>query len=132
MTDLKAICPVCDNDIVIPDRTIKIAVKRKADTGGRVLLTCPECCRVLVPEGDVPAEEKYLTQWIVQMAEDDNWLPCIPMLDPMHEKMPTGYVSHHGVKEYRSGAGDEPLTRRAYMLEYGIDPECSLKQQRGG
>jgi len=96
------------------------------------MLPCPECCRVLVPDEAVPGGEGELIQWIAAKDEDDNWLKCIPMLDPMHEKMPSGSVEHHGVKEYRAGAGDEPLTKRAYMVKYGIDPECSLKKQRGG
>ena len=131
MPDIETICPVCDNDITILERAIKIAVKRRADTGGRVLLTCPECCRVLVPDEGAPEGEAELIQWIAAKAEEEGWLPCIPMLDPMHEKMPSGSVTHHGVKEYRAGKGEAMLTRRPYMLKYGIDPECSLKKQRG-
>lgn len=132
MADIETICPVCDNDITILERAIKIAVKRRADTGGRVLLTCPECCRVLVPDEGAPEGEAELIQWITTQAEEEGWLPCIPLLDDTLARMPSGSVSHHGVKEYQPGGGNEKLTRRPYMMKYGIDPECSLKQQRGG
>ena len=132
MSNIESICPVCDADITISERDIKIAVKRRGDTEGQILLTCPACCRVLVPNEGAPEGDAELIQWIVQQAEDGGWLPCVPMLDPMLEKMPAGYVEHLGVKEYRPGAGDDPLPRRAYMLKYGIDPECSLRKQRGG
>ena len=132
MSDIVSICPVCDADITISEREIKIAVKRRADTQGTVLLTCPACCRVLVPDEGAPEGDAELIQWIVQQVEDEGWLPCVRMLDPVLEKMPAGDIEHRGVKEYRPGSGDDLLPRRAYMLKYGIDPECALRRHRNG
>ncbi len=105
MPDLSVICPVCDKDIVIPERAITIAVKRRSETGGKILLSCPECCRVLIPAEDVPTADTELRQWIVEKAETQNWLECIPLLDDIVAKMPSGFVEHHGVRQYRPRRG---------------------------
>jgi len=127
MTDeLKGItidCVVCEKETTITARDIKLAIQHKKDTGGLILVSCNECCRVLVmPEG-IPQDGAELEEWIVQAAEDpDDYCRCVPMLDSTQERIPAGSYADLGVTFYRPGGGGQPLKKRPYMYNYGIDP----------
>lgn len=45
MAKLTTICPVCENDISIESRDIKLAVMQKGKTGGKTIIGCPACAR---------------------------------------------------------------------------------------
>lgn len=117
----ESICPVCEEDIVIEERDIKRAEMHKGEAGGLILVGCPNCCRALV------ISEEVFRQFEAEPNEDDTWLPCLE-LEGVVAKMPTGYESHMGVKEYKPGGGGDSKPRFAYMIAYGIDPACALKK----
>ena len=120
MAKLVTICPVCENDISIASREIQLAVRQKGKTGGKTIIGCPACARVLVIE-DAP--EKNISQWVEKVSADDDWLGCIPLMDPEQAKIPTGTVGDLAFLRYKPGGGGEPLPRREYMVRYGIDPK---------
>jgi hypothetical protein len=128
MTSLKTLCPVCESDIEIPSRDIQLAVKQKGKTQGKAVVGCPACARVLVVE-DVP--EKDVSQWIETVSESDDWLGCIPLMDPEQAKAPTGYIGDLAFRRYKAGQGGEPLPRREYMMAYGIDPVIHIALNPG-
>jgi hypothetical protein len=125
MTDIETICPICEKDITIKARDIKLAVQHIKETNNKLLVGCPECCRVLLIPEKLP-EGGYLDEWIATIAENDDWCGCVPLLDPTQAKIPNGSYSDLGVTMYRPGSGGAPMRKRAYMLLYGIDPECHL------
>jgi hypothetical protein len=119
MTDLETICPVCEEDITISSREIALAIQHKKSTGGRTLVSCPECSRALVlPEG-IPATEDYIEVWIGNI--DD--VLCVPMRNDEDIRLPNGFVDNVGKKAWRPGGGGPALAKRPYMFKYGIDPE---------
>jgi hypothetical protein len=121
MGDLEVLCPVCENDISISAREMKLALSHKKETGGKPIVSCPECCRcLLLPE--MPENGADLEQWITDVSD----AVCIPMLDDEYIREPTGYSSHLGVRVYTSGAGETGLPKRTYMFKYGINPECAI------
>jgi hypothetical protein len=127
---MKAICPVCDKDIEIGERDIKIAVQHKAETQGMNLVSCPECCRVLVLPNDLPVDGDQLRQWISENEDSDDWLGDLCNLKGIVASKPTGFIEELGVREYRPGSGSKPLPKRKYMLAYGINPACA-QDKRG-
>lgn len=102
MAKLTTICPVCESDISIASRDIKLAVMQKGKTGGKTIIGCPACARVLVIE-DAP--ETGVSQWIEKVAESDDWLGCIPLMDPEQAKIPTGYIGDLAFRRYKPGQG---------------------------
>lgn len=131
MAALKTICPVCESDISIAGKDIKLAVMQKAKTAGKPLVGCPACARVLVIS-DAPDTD--VSQWIEKVSESDDWLGCVPLMDPEQAKIPTGYIGDLAFRRYKPGQGGEPLPRREYMVRYGIDPKihCELNPGLGG
>ena len=59
MAKLTTICPVCENDISIESRDIKLAVMQKGKTAGKTIIGCPACARVL----DCPWSEEFEMEW---------------------------------------------------------------------
>jgi len=129
MPNIEIICPICEKDISLTEREIKLAVRAKKDTGGMILVSCPECCRVLRIASEVPDD---ITEWIAEAAEDpDQCCPCVPMLDSTQEQIPNGSYADLGVTFYRPGNGGKPMKKRAYMTTYGINPECHMAKNPG-
>jgi hypothetical protein len=131
MADLKSTCPVCDEDIIISERAIKLSVMHMGETAGNALVGCPNCCRVLILPG---VDGANLDQWISdydKKQESGDWLECLPFLDDMNAKEPNGFIEELGVKKYTPGDSTQAIPRRAYMVAYGIDPECALAKMRG-
>lgn len=120
MAKLTTICPVCENDISIASRDIKLAVMQKDKTAGKTIIGCPACARVLVIS-DAP--EKDISQWVEKVSADEDWLGCIPLLNPDQAKIPSGTTGDLAFIQYKPGGGGEPLPRREYMVRYGIDPK---------
>ena len=128
VTEINTICPVCEKDITITEHDIQLAVQHKQDTGGNVLVTCPECCRALV----VPnVNETDITEWVISIAQRDDWNGCVPMLDDTEIRKPSGSRGDLGVLEYIPGNGGPALRRHAYMFTYGIDPACHMAKNPG-
>lgn len=125
-------CPACERETTITAREIKLAIQHEKDTGGLILVSCNECCRVLVmPEG-MPQDGAELEEWIVQAAEDpDDYCRCVPMLDPTQEQIPAGSYADLGVIFYRPGGGGIALKKRPYMRTYGINPQCHIAKNPG-
>ena len=124
--DIETDCPVCEKEISIRARDIKLAVQHRKDTGGKILVSCPDCCRALALEGDVP-ENMTVDEWVSQMVENpDDWCGCVPMLDATQEEIPNGSYADLGVTFYRPGSGGKALKKRPYMFAYGIDPACHM------
>jgi len=124
MPDLKLICQVCEEDIVISEREIKLAVRHKAATGGNALISCPHCSRVLVLPADAPEDDVALEAWLPSVADT----MCVPMLSDTAIRIPAGVAEELGAKVYRPGGGGPALAKRAYMLRYGINPENALRK----
>lgn len=125
-------CPVCEKEVTITSREIKLAIQHKKDTGGLALVSCPECCRALVlPEG-IPQSGAELEEWIISEIEDpEDCCGCVPMLDPTQEQIPTGSYADLGVTFYRPGGGGVAMKKRPYMYAYGIDPACHIAKNPG-
>jgi hypothetical protein len=121
MSNFETTCPVCENDISITEKEIKRAIMAKGETGGKVLISCPEDCRVLVMPADMP-EGAELSQWITDVQD----VVCVPILDDDYIRIPAGQVILLGKKTYKPGGGDQALGKRAYMYRYGINPECAI------
>ena len=119
MTDISTSCPKCDEDIVIPSKEILKSIQRKAETGNIPLVSCPNCCRVLILP-DAPKEEAAFAAWEPNV---DNQT-CVPLLDDTAIRTPNGVTSDLGVKKYTAGGGETGLSKREYMRKYGINPEC--------
>jgi len=128
MAKLVTICPVCENDISIASRDIKLAVMQKDKTAGKTIIGCPACARVLVIE-DAP--EKDISQWVEKVSADEDWLGCIPLLNPEQAKIPAGTTGDLAFIQYKPGGGGEPLPRREYMVRYGIDPKIHIDLNPG-
>ena len=121
-------CPVCENDFELPKNELRKASIQRAKTGGKVLIGCQACARVLVVQ-DAP--EEGVVEWAVKAETTDDWLSCIPLLDPEQAKIPAGYVGDLAYRRYRAGAGGSLLDRRAYMVAYGIDPLIHMSLNPG-
>jgi hypothetical protein len=120
MKDIIIECPKCEREITLTTKEIKRSIERKSETGNVPLVSCPECCRVLIlPE--VPKDEAALETWEPNV---DNTV-CIPFLDDTAIRMPNGMVEDLGVRKYTAGSGETGLAKRAYMRKYGINPECA-------
>ena len=128
MAKLTTICPVCENDISIASRDIKLAVMQKDKTAGKTIIGCPACARVLVIS-DAP--EKDISQWVEKVSADEDWLGCIPLLNPEQAKIPAGTTGDLAFIQYKPGGGGEPLPRREYMVRYGIDPKIHIDLNPG-
>lgn len=128
MAKLTTICPVCENDISIESKEIQLAVRQKGKTGGKPLVGCPACARVLVIS-DAP--EKDISQWVEKVSADEDWLGCVPLLNPDQVKIPAGTTGDLAFIRYKPGGGGEPLPRREYMVRYGIDPKIHVELNPG-
>lgn len=124
MSKIELICPVCENDISISTREIKLAISHKKETGGNVLVSCPECCRVLVMPLGVPEDTEAVEQWITDV---DN-VTCVPLLNGDYVRIPSGSITLLGRTTYKPGGGDTALPKRQYMFRYGINPECAVSK----
>jgi len=121
---IKIFCPVCETESEIDELEIRIACRFANDDN--VLISCKNCCRVL----RIDIDGNTFPQKMQEIIDNDDWLPCAPFLDPEVLKMPSGVIDYNGLKLYKSGSGDEGLTKRDYMTKCGIDPECMLKKMR--
>ena len=128
MKEISTICPVCEADITISSRELKIASQHRAETGGRVLVSCPNCCRVLALPDPIPEGEAELEAWAT-LVED---CCCVPLLNDEDAREPAGCIDNLGKKVYRPGGGGPALMKRPYMARYGIDPEAAWKKMSGG
>ena len=97
-------------------------MRHKGSTGGKALVSCPQCSRVLVLPSDAPEEDAALEAWIPNV--DDTM--CVPMLSDSAIRIPAGMGDELGAKVYRPGGGGPALAKRPYMARYGIDPERAL------
>ena len=128
MAKLTTICSVCENDISIASKEIQLAVRQKGKTGGKTLIGCPKCARVLVI-ADAP--ETDVSQWVEKVSADEDWLGCVPLMDPEQAKIPAGTVGDLAFLRYKPGGGGEPLPRREYMVRYGVDPKIHVELNPG-
>lgn len=128
MKDIATICPVCEEDITISAREIKIASQHRKETGGKVLVSCPECCRTLVLPDPIPEGEAELEEWTVSVKD----CCCVPLLSDDDVKMPNGPEDRLGKKLWRPGGGGPSLMKRPYMFRYGINPETMWAKMNGG
>jgi hypothetical protein len=128
MAEISTICPVCEADIVISARELKIASQHRAETGGRVLVSCPECCRVLALPDPIPEGEAELEAWSTSVED----CCCVPLLNDEDVRIPNGVMDNLGKKAYRPGGGGPALMKRAYMARYGINPEAMWAKMGGG
>jgi hypothetical protein len=128
MKDVPTICPVCEADVVITAREIKLASQHRKETVDKVMVSCPECCRTLVLPDPIPEGDAELEAWITSVED----CCCVPMLNDENVRMPAGMENNLGKKIYRPGGGGPQLMKRAYMARYGIDPERALLKMRGG
>ncbi len=113
MPEINTTCPVCEKDIIISSRDILLATQHKADTGGNILVSCPECCRVLVMP--IPTDI-IVEEWIAEIAEREDWNGCVPLLDPTQAKIPNGSYSDLGVTMYRPGSGDTKTSAKRSII----------------
>ena len=121
MDKIETYCPKCDSDITITAKDLLRSIQRKEETGGIPLVSCPECCRVLIIP-DAPKDEVTLAAWEPSVSD----LICVAFLDDTALRTPNGLVNDLGVKKYTAGSGETGLSRLAYMHKYGINPECYL------
>lgn len=126
LKDIMIVCPVCEEDITLAARDIKLAYRHK--TAGKTLIGCPNCARVLVLPVDGLKDDAELDAYISSV--DD--CCCIPLLDEDVVRIPAGFVAQLGKKMYRAGGGGPLLAKRDYMAKYGIDPEIALAKRGGG
>ncbi len=131
MTEINTDCPVCEKEISISARDIKLAISHRKETNGKILVSCPECCRALVLESEQIGEDQTIDEWIGTIAENPDWCGCVPMLDSTQERIPNGSYADLGVTFYRPGGGGKPMKKRQYMATYGINPECHMKKNPG-
>lgn len=129
MKDVNITCPVCEEDVTITAREIRLAMQHRNETGGKALVSCSNCCRVMVLPDNIPEGDVELEEWIVKQAESNDWLACLRLLEPELEKEPLGCNDYNGKKLYIAGLGGQGLTKRAYMFAFGIDPERMLAKK---
>jgi hypothetical protein len=100
MTEIVTTCPVCEEDITITDRDIKLSIQHKGDTGGKILVSCQNCCRVLVMPEDMP-QGADLDQWITDVGD----VVCVPILNDDYIRIPAGKTVLLGKTTYMPGGG---------------------------
>ncbi len=123
-TNILTICPVCEHDMEITARDLKLAIRHKSETGNKILVHCPTCCRALRMPDDMPTKETEIDAWVGSV--EDDWESCVPMLDDTQARTPSGSYSDLGVTVYKPGSGGKAVGKRIYMYKYGINPECYL------
>jgi hypothetical protein len=128
MKEILIICPICEEDIVISERELKIASQHRKETGGKVLISCPKCHRVLALPNPLPEGEAELEEWATSVED----CCCVPLLNDEDVRMPNGCIDNLGKKVYRPGGGGPALMKRAYMFRYGINPETAWAEMGGG
>jgi hypothetical protein len=129
LKDITIDCPVCEESVTIKARDIRLAIQHKKETDGKILIWCPECCRVLELPEATPQDGVALDEWLGNMAENpDDWCGCVPVLDDTVVRIPNGGYADLNVWYWRPGGGGKALRKRRYMLEYGIQPECHNKK----
>jgi hypothetical protein len=124
MSDINIICPVCENDITISARNIKLAVRNKLKTGGSYLVSCPDCCRTLRLPNDTPESDVELDEWPGNIED----VTCISFLNDEDIRLPAGMIDNLGKKKYRPGGAGPLLEKHEYMMKYGINPECAIEK----
>jgi len=125
---VKVICPNpgCDKDIELEPGKILRAKLRQKQTTGKPIIGCPLCCHIMVLPNVIPDDPVMFEQFISELEKSNDWLgECVPMIDPTMIRMPSGSQTIHGTTLYSSGTG-ELLDKYAYMVVYGIDPECAV------
>lgn len=128
MVEIETICPICEEDITISSRELKISSQHRKETGGKVLVSCPNCCRVLALPDPIPEEEAELEAWSTSVED----CCCVPLLNDEDVRIPNGVMDNLGKKAYRPGGGGPALMKRAYMARYGINPETMWARMQGG
>lgn len=128
MKEITTICPICEEDIIISPRELKIASQHRKETGGKVLVSCPECCRVLALPDPIPEGEAELEAWSTSVED----CCCVPLLNDEDVRLPNGPIDNQGKKIWRPGSGGPALMKRAYMYRYGINPETMWAKMGGG
>ena len=126
---IKAICPVCDQDIEITDDAIRHSIVHLPETNNVLLVSCPNCCRALVPNA---TGDRLQELSVVLPGQAENWLACVPLLEPQLIQEPNGCNDYQGEKVYRPGDGNDQLRRYPYMFKYGIDPACMWAKMNSG
>lgn len=122
-------CPACDEEIEITDSDIRKAKRKAASVGGLLLKGCPNCCRVMVLDGEALTRLEAAADRETDATGDESWLPCLELTGVV-AKMPAGGEEHMGIWMYRPGGGGDAMERWPYMATYGIDPACALKKMR--
>lgn len=123
MNDLAVICPVCEKDVILLGRELKLAFSHRKMTGGNPLIGCPHCARVLrLPDEMVALKDDAELDQYVSSVEN---CCCVPMLDDDQIRKPAGTITEMNAKKYRPGGGGQALPKRLYMLRYGVDPEIA-------
>jgi len=127
-------CPVCEKDFELPKNELRKSTLQRGKTGGKVLIGCWKCARVLqvldAPEGT----DKEVVRWAAEAEKNDDWLSCVPLLDSETAKIPSGSNADLSYVRYQAGQGGDLLDRRAYMMRYGVDPliHMTLNPSMGG
>jgi hypothetical protein len=122
---VKIDCPACEEETVITEKEIRMAIQHKGVTGGLVLVYCTKCCRALRMADGIPQDGMALEQWIAKEVDNpDDCCECIPMLDPTQESTPVGGYADLNLWVYRPGNGKTPLAERPYRYTYGISARC--------
>ena len=124
-------CPVCENDFELPKNELRKASLQRGKTGGKVLIGCWKCARVLWVK-DAPDEG--VERWAAEAEKNDDWLSCVPLLDSETAKIPSGSNADLSYVRYQAGQGGDLLDRRAYMMRFGVDPliHMALNPGMGG
>ena len=120
---IKTICTICDQEIDLDPGQVERAKLHQSETNGFLLIGCPNCCRVMV----LPEEARTLKE---EGADGENWLDCIPLMEPQLAAEPNGVNDYLGEKVYRPGDGSEQLRKWPYMLKFGVDPECMWQKMK--
>jgi hypothetical protein len=128
MKDITTDCPICEEEITITGREIKLASQHRKETGGKVLVSCPKCCRVVALPDPIPDGEAELEEW----ATDIKDCCCVPILNEEDVRLPNGIIDNQGKKAWRPGGGGPALMKRLYMFRYGINPETMWAKMQGG
>ena len=124
--DITILVPCCDQEVTITARDILRGVLHRKETNDKVLVGCPNCSTALAMDQQMPTDTPLFEKWVKDNSEDENWLPCVPFLDERIGAEPNGSDVVGGKTLYRSGEGGPLMTRSAYMVQFGIDPEKAL------
>jgi len=132
MADIIIECPACYRDTVITERMLRSGIKHSKDIGAILVWCADHCCRVIRVPVAVPTEDSEFSKWIQNESENPaDMMKCVPMIDATQARTPTGSTGDLGVLRYQPGGGGPALDKWAYMVAYGINPECHLAKNPG-